>query len=258
MGANSAKVTFRQIRSLSSSYSTVTNANLLEIIQKISKIELQNEIAHIKLTHFNFPRIGKMSGSYYPLFDRNGEFQYLNATPLPSRDEIFNEIEFAKMEAIECAASLGVSIKNPSSYTCRTLFSARSKKSAIINNDIDISSGTKSNCDPDVLQFFKEINLRQYSDKIKADNIDEKSIYVKVKNIHGDVYFAKKNTLCWLLDKTTTKLSSDRLNKFMNRTRRNKEEKTVKPRRKKRQKDILPDENIVIFTTSFKVHFRRS
>lgn len=230
IGSQQCESIFRQIRSLSSSYSTVTNANLLEIIQRISKIELQNEIAHIKLTNFNFPRIGKTSSSYYPLIDRNGEEKYLNFTPLPSRDEIFHEIELAQMEAFEYAEGLGVSIKNPSNYVCKAREFENFKKSATI----DISLVIENNFDPDILQLFKEINLRQYSTKIKADNIDEKSVYVKVKNIHGDSYCVKKNTLCWLLDKTTTKLSSDRLIKFMNKLRKTNNTRTAKIKKKKR------------------------
>lgn len=230
-GSQQCENIFRQIRSLSSSYSTVTNASVLEILQKISKIELQNEIVHSKSTSFNFPRIGKMSRSYYPIIDRNGENQYLNSIPLPSRDEIFSEIELAKMEAIEYVESLGVSLKIPSNYGYRAKFFERSEKSTIRENVLDISSAKENNSDPDVLQLFKEINLRLYSNKIKADNIDEKSIYVKVKNINGDLFCVKKNTLCWLLDKTTTKLSSDRLIKFINRTKKKRKQQNTKQKK---------------------------
>lgn len=133
-GSQQCENIFRQIRSLSSPYSTVTNASLLEIIQKISKIELQNKIVLNKSTQFNFPRIGKMSRSYYPLIDRNGENQYLNSMPLPSRDEIFSEIELAKMEAIEYAESLGLSVKSSGDYTYRANSFERSKKIAIREN----------------------------------------------------------------------------------------------------------------------------
>lgn len=229
-GSQQCESIFRQIRSISSSYSTVTNASLFEIIQKISKIELQNEIVHKKLTDYNFPRIKKMSSSYYPLIDRNGENQYLNSMPLPSRDEIFSEIELTKMEAIEYVESLGVSVKNRNIYAYRAIFFERSKKRTENENFLDTSSSNEDSSDPDVLQLFKDINLREYSDKIKADNIDEKSIHVKVKNINGDLFCVKKNTLCWLLDKTTSKLSSDRLIKFMDKTKKTKtaEKKTKK------------------------------
>lgn len=224
LGSQSCESIFRQIRSLSSTYSTVTNANLFEIIHKMSKIELQNEIAYIKLRNFDFPRIGKMRSSYYPTIDRNGENQYFNSEPLPSLDEIFNEIELAKMEAIECAESLGVSLKN-FDYVCK--IGLTKPKKVVKKRNISVSR-QNNDFDADVLQLFPNINLRQYSDKIKANDIDEKSIYVKVKSIDGNLYCVKKNTLCWLLDKTTTKLSSDRLVKFMQTTAKPAKVKTKK------------------------------
>lgn len=48
LGSQPCESIFRQIRSLSSTYSTVTNSSLLEIIQKMAKIELLNDISHIK------------------------------------------------------------------------------------------------------------------------------------------------------------------------------------------------------------------
>lgn len=227
LGSQQCEAIFRLIRSQCSTYSTVTNASLFEIIQKVSKIELQNQIAHFKLKNFNFPRIGKTSSSYFPLIDRNGENHYRKFVPLPSLDEIFREIEFAKMEVIEHAESLGVFLKKSRNYVYRTKFYGEPRNIAIKENDLDDVS-TENNFDPDMLQLFKEIKLRQYSDKIKATEIDEESIYVKVKNVNGNLYCVKKNTLCWLLDKTTTKLSSDRLIKFIRGARKITKEKTTK------------------------------
>lgn len=49
-GSQPCESIFRQIRSLSSTYSTVTNSSLLEIIQKMAKIELLNVISHISIS----------------------------------------------------------------------------------------------------------------------------------------------------------------------------------------------------------------
>lgn len=215
---------FRQIRSLSSTYSTVTNCNVLELIQKISKIELQNQISHIKLKNFHFPRIGKPSRSYYPFIDRNGQNQYQNVTQLPSQNEIIEEIELAKMEAIEFAESMGVSLETPNEYVCKikntelnhcdTDIEALQEclNNIVINEDnSSTATTTENNIDEDILQLFSDINLREYSEKINIDNIDENSIYIKVRNNEGKLFCVKKNTLCWILDKSTSKLSSDRL-----------------------------------------------
>lgn len=57
-GSQQCEATFRQIRSLSSTYSTVTDCSLVQIMSRVSKIQLQNEITHVRLKHLNFPRIG--------------------------------------------------------------------------------------------------------------------------------------------------------------------------------------------------------
>lgn len=83
LGSQQCEAIFRQIRSLSSTYSTVTNSSMLEIISKISKIELQNQISHFKLKNYNFPRIGLPSSSFYDRLDRNGILQSENIVKLP-------------------------------------------------------------------------------------------------------------------------------------------------------------------------------
>lgn len=48
--------TFRLLRSMSSTFSTVTNCTLNEAITRIGKIQLQYEIMHRTSTHFVYPR----------------------------------------------------------------------------------------------------------------------------------------------------------------------------------------------------------
>lgn len=50
---------FRQLRSFTSTYSTVTNCTIKEAMSRISKIQLQNDIIHGTSSHFVYPRFSK-------------------------------------------------------------------------------------------------------------------------------------------------------------------------------------------------------
>lgn len=73
LGSQPCESTFRQVRSLSSTYSTVTNLTLLEIMKRMTKIEFQNDIMFNKLPEYSFPRLCVDTSSYYPKSNRNGE-----------------------------------------------------------------------------------------------------------------------------------------------------------------------------------------
>lgn len=181
------------------------------MIRKMSKIELQNEITHNKLSHWNFPRIGMPSSSYFPTVDRNGINQSkTRIVQLPSQQEMIKEIELAKIEAIEYAETLGMNLKNSNGYVCKIPKNTLKARSEEINQN-------NQNIEPnkDVLQLFKKANLKQYSEKIDPQNVDEESPFVKVKNNDGKIICMKKHTLCWFLTQTTSKLSSDRLVRSM-------------------------------------------
>lgn len=223
---------FRQIRSLSSTYSTVTNASLLEIIQKMGKIELQNDIIYNSLRDYNFPRIGVDSSSYFPMTDRNGNHYKDHAIILPSVEEIWKEIEYAKLEAEEYAKSLGITVPNelkcfikninpPSDYTATEPTSEGSETEIVnINTDLRRLNINSETDDLDMLKLYPDINLTEYENKKKlnAELITENSPFVKVRNAQGREFYVSKHTLVWLLSKTTTKLSSDRVRRVMTRS----------------------------------------
>lgn len=84
---------FRQFRSFSSTYSTVTNCTIKDAISRISKIQLQNEIAHSTSPYFVYPRLGQK--------EKNSNEDSTNTnTRLPTKNEIINEIEKCKQDAI--------------------------------------------------------------------------------------------------------------------------------------------------------------
>lgn len=214
LGSQQCEAIFRQIRSLSSTFSTVTNASMLEIIGKISKIELMNDITHYKLKNFNFPRVGKPSSSHYPVKDRN-------ANPLqnhlPTLHQILETIESAKQDAVIYAASLGVKVQGDLICTSKIKLMKINKLSV----PHLLGSGHRiliRDCD-DMLTLFKDVNLREYAIKLSPEGYNNCGLYVRVQNGKGQVFFVTKHTLVWLLSKTTTKLSSDRLIRVMTRSK---------------------------------------
>lgn len=223
LGSQQCESFFRQIRSLTSTYSTVSNGSLLEIIHRITKIELQNKISHIKLKHYSFPRLGKPSGSYYPHVNRNGINLSDTLIKLPSQEEIIREIELAKIEAIEYAETLGIHLKTPNQYACVFPKPQARKRSVVEKVQTDVESNlsrhipetiNRVECDT-VLQLFSDMNLKPFAKKVDSSSIDETSRYVKVRNNNGEILSVEKHTLCWLLGKSTSKLSSDRLIRVM-------------------------------------------
>lgn len=82
--------TFRQLRSPSTVYSTVTNCTVKEAISRISSIQFQNHVIQRTKHLFAFPRMKNPVDS-------------CNVAPLPSKDEIFKETEFCEQLAIKTA-----------------------------------------------------------------------------------------------------------------------------------------------------------
>lgn len=149
--------------------------------------------------------------------DRNGVDSYNKTVQLPSQDEMFKEIEMAKLEAIEYAESLGVFSNNSEDdYVCQI---TKQKNNSAQANDVPLGGEKLAEdiTDQDLLKLFSEINLSECTEKIDPHQINETSQYVKVRNKKGKLYCVKKHTLCWILGKSTSRLSSDRLMRVMSK-----------------------------------------
>lgn len=78
---------YRQIRSFTSTYSTVANCTVKERLERINKIQLQNDISSDENSKFKFPKKLKSC-----------DLQSLNSTEfsLPTHSEILKTIKEAK------------------------------------------------------------------------------------------------------------------------------------------------------------------
>lgn len=99
-GSQQCEAIFRQIRSFTSTYSTVANCSVKEILSRISKILLQNEIS-FNYNSFKFPRLGHHQ---LKIFKQE----------MPTKQEILEEIEKCKRDAINDALHIGLLKKEDS------------------------------------------------------------------------------------------------------------------------------------------------
>lgn len=205
---------FRQIRSFTSTYSTVANCSVKEIVNRISKIQLQNEITH-DCSSFSFPRLGKKKNSVFTVPE------------LPTKEEIIQEIEKAKMCAQLDAVKIGlVRIKDLKTFD----FSC--KINIIQESEAKIRSQKEKKSAPELQQFtnnlyqLKGITLQNFAGKFKNKTIDERSSFVEIFANQRKRIVVKKSSLCWMLRKDWTKLSSDRLLRVQTNVEGQKRKKT--------------------------------
>lgn len=89
------KAFFRQIRSFTSTYSTKANCSVKEILGRIDKIQLLSDISID--ARLEFPRANKAH-----------QFPDHIVYQLPSKEEIFSQIEKCRMEAISDAIKVSL------------------------------------------------------------------------------------------------------------------------------------------------------
>lgn len=82
-GSQACESTFRQLRSSSTTYSTVVNCSLKESISRVSKMQFQNDITHNTSSSFVYPRVKKTTT--FPI-----QFE------LPNKKEIYDDLNFVR------------------------------------------------------------------------------------------------------------------------------------------------------------------
>lgn len=190
---------YRQLRSLSSTYSTVTNCSVKEILQRVSKIQLQNEIKNTPDSSFTFYRKSKT---------QTEPPDYCILADLPSLQEIREEIEKCKSMAIKDALKFDILTKEreKSAVMCQVnpyspMTHMRKLKTKTVRSKFDRSSLTCR---------VQQTTLKNFSYNFKHKSVNETSSYVDVPHENKRLIL-KKTSLCWLLSAEREKLSSDRL-----------------------------------------------
>lgn len=190
---------FRLLRSLTSTYSTVTNFTAKEAINRIDKIELQNQIMHV-MPEFTYPRLGKK------------DFANDQQQKLPTTTEISDVVSQCQRDAIKMAIKFKLIPSRATEATKRKTTACHINE-YILKKTNDSKAVTHSQSIPMkqlTVSDLKNITLKNYAEK-KSNPITETSPYVELcygcKRI-----VVKKTSLCWLLRPDGgPKLSNDRL-----------------------------------------------
>lgn len=207
---------FRQIRSMSTVFYTVTNCSIRDLIKKLNRIELQSEIAI--LSDLKFPRLKKTHDSAFE-----------NAYELPTEEEIIKQIEQCQHDAIQYAMKIRM-IKGDKhtnkQLKAKTLCGveplayrelAHDLVSDNDNSDIEANIGNSRVLDSSgkftsYVHSFKSLALPNFAELFSNKEVPKDSIYAEIF-IGKARKIVKKSSLVWLLRKDTTKLSSDRLHR---------------------------------------------
>lgn len=193
---------FRQLRSLSTVYSTVTNCTLKEAIRRISSIQFQNLVMQLTSNNFVFPRM------------QNSQFSQSHIS-LPTADEINKEILFCKQLAITTATKLGlIKITNSKYEKCMSEINplmVQNQTNKFQKKQAVPSVDSKSNAFQFKLADLKNIELKNFDGKYKTSDLSEDGPYVKIVCADDKEILVKKTSLCWLLGTDCAKLSNDRL-----------------------------------------------
>lgn len=190
---------YRQIRSFTSTYSTVANCTVKDILGRIHKIQLQNDIGYSSRGTFIFPKKSALN-----LSDCQQKYT------LPSYKEIFEEIEMCKAKAIENAIAIGILSQHNANINISCADIAFKPKLIDEYEDIETECDKKSDNIESIMSYLKSTSLHNFSEKVPDESINENSPYVRIPSDKKRIVL-KKTALCWLLGEVSPKLSSDRL-----------------------------------------------
>lgn len=152
--------TFRQTRSFTSTFSTIVNFNMLDIIHRINKIQLQSDI--INLTHdvIKYPRFEKKLATF-------GSKSVQKLT----RAVIKSVIEKAKQSVVDDLEKIGI-VTSKLNFRCQV-------KPVYEQNIPDFDSDVESDCD-DLELLIQRMEETQQEEDILDDEerTDIESVYI--------------------------------------------------------------------------------
>lgn len=210
-GSQACESIFRQMRSLSSPFSTIVNCSMLDLIDRFKKIQLQADI------------VGTQEDITFPIFLKKSE-KYATDLSLPSDEDICNEIETAKVDAIDILKQFGINATN-FDFDCK--ISNHTKILDDLNEIQSIEETIEEPLEEPVEETFDEttsdlqqdihtlsavtglLELKDYSELRKS--ITETSPFTIVIDAGGTEKIVRKSSICWLLTQNKFHFSSDRL-----------------------------------------------
>lgn len=221
---------FRQVRSMTSTFSTIVNCSMLNIINRIRKIQLQSDIMTICSGELKFPRLDKKENAAASAVD--------NFTP-PSRDEIILWIEKAKVDLTKDMLGCGVDATKlkldfkcpikPTDFETEFHYDEDEDESGddewdeecyeedaneTFTNEFDADERNELQKDYNKLSGVTgTLSLPSYS-HTRVD-LNPKGRFAVVMNSNGEEDVVLKSAICWWLCRNKIRSSSDRIQRVM-------------------------------------------
>lgn len=197
---------------------------MLEMINRLRKVQLQSEIVSSAPENIKFPRIQDIKTSS------------ILPQKLPSNDAILALIENARLRAVADVSAIGINVPETQNFKCQIKCEAGLGESNLDVNDLsdlddvdddipyfdsqqteeDLDTLAENEIDVELTRNLHtlssmpgEIILKDYSDF--GVKLNEKSPYTVVCDNLGNEKVVRKSTICWLLTRNKHSLSSDRL-----------------------------------------------
>lgn len=234
-GSQQCESVFRQLRSLTSTFSTVANCTTKEALNRFSKLHMLNEITH-STSCFKYPRLGSKK-------DFNNSFE------LPTITNIVKKIEQCDTNAIETALQFNLITEDDANDP--ELFSCSIKP---YSPKPEAGESPKLILTPRILKIshFNGITLKNFaSTKICVDETSPLiELFFESNTKHIVV---KKSSFVWLLRKDWRRMSSDRLQRVQHSSRATRKTKSkqitvastnrAKPKQIRKSKRLLYSTN---------------
>lgn len=198
-GSQQCENMFRKFRSFTTTYSSISNCSVKEMLARISKIGFSNEIKQMTSAYFEYSSFGTKNKGLQ-------KTSSLETFELPSLEQIIEEVEQCKSDAIKTAIQFKLitekEIHQPDIFSCKIkpYTPTRTQKDQL--TPIMITKELK-------LSDLRGINLKNFPEKT---DIDESSPFIELfSGKYKNRVVVKKSSLCWLLRKDWRRVSSDRL-----------------------------------------------
>lgn len=218
-GSQQCESIFRQMRSMTSTFSTVANCSTKEALSRLSKIQLQNDIMQMTSGNFKYPRLGTKTDNV-PIY------------PMPSLSEICAVVDECAEDAIQLALDFNLissdEVKEKDLLYCKIKPILKSQQTAKATDPKPLIHKR-----PLKISDFNGITLKNFA--AKKNSIDETSPFVELEfNDKTKRVVVKKSSFVWLLRKDCQRISSDRLRRVQSANENSDTARTYRPKRTKK------------------------
>lgn len=199
MNSQACESTFRLARSFTSTFSTIVNCSVKEMLCRISKIQMQNDIMNVISDRYIFPRLKRTRDTHkLPQI-------------LPTRLEIENQIELCKLHALDDSVKLGLIKEAQVAHFNDTCKVAPYNERKSHTKPRKKNSHRKTASHPITIDPYGKLLLKNYAKDFDGKAIEETSSYVEIYSTKCVRRVVKKSSLVWLYRKQYVRVSSDRL-----------------------------------------------